>query len=142
MSLFHADMEMLVGDRIMHFFSKMLNDVSSSSNRMLSSMVSLTQHLCMFGQILPPTYLPASKTIKSIHAEYVASCTALGVRAAGVSVFRSIWTACLPHIKIMFARTDMCAKCEKHRSLISNALTEDETGKVNGISDTHRSGSN
>ena len=48
---------------------------------------------------MPPTYLPASKTIKSMHAEYVASCTALGVRAAGVSVFRSIWTACLPHIK-------------------------------------------
>ena len=77
---------------------------------------------------MPPTYLPASKTVKSVHADYVASCRAENDRAhfARISVFRSIWKSCFPHLQIMSARTDVCAKCEKHRQAVSLAVEEQE----------------
>ena len=39
----------------------------------------------------------------------------------------------MPHLKVMMPRTDCCAKCEKFRIQITNALTEDEklTANVN-----------
>ena len=56
---------------------------------------------------MPPVYLPASKTYKSVHAEYVAACQNMRRRAAGISVFRSIWRSCFPHIKF-FDCTHWC----------------------------------
>ena len=50
---------------------------------------------------MPPVYLPASKTNKSVHAEYVAACQTMHRRAAGISVFRSIWRSCFPHINLL-----------------------------------------
>ena len=77
---------------------------------------------------MPPTYLPASKTVKAIHAEYVASCRAENdqVRVARISVFRNIWKSCSPHVQIMSVRTDVCAKCEKHRQAVSSAVGDPE----------------
>ena len=56
---------------------------------------------------MPPVYLPASKTSKSVHAEYVAVYGTAKHRAAGVSVFRSIWHSCFPHVQFMSHRTDI-----------------------------------
>ena len=74
---------------------------------------------------MPPVYLPASKTYKSVHAEYVAACQNMHRRAAGISVFRSIWRSCFPHIKFMTARTDVCLKCEQLRQSVMGALDDD-----------------
>ena len=74
----------------------------------------------------PPIFLPVSQTYKSVHAEYVRSCALANMRKAGISVFRSIWKACLPHIKFMTPRTDVCFKCERHRQEVQSAVGEEE----------------
>ena len=77
---------------------------------------------------MPPVYLPASKTIQAIHADYVFSCCAEGpdVCCVRITAFRSVWKACLPHLKIMSVRSDVCSSCEKHREKIAHAVTEEE----------------
>ena len=46
---------------------------------------------------MPPIFLPASGTYKSVHKEYVTSCTAANYRAAGIDLFCNIWHQCVPH---------------------------------------------
>eukprot|EP00117_Sycon_ciliatum_P016477 scpid44506/ scgid15886/ len=74
----------------------------------------------------PPTYLPASSTVKSIHKCYVTSLEESGIRAVGYHTFRSVWLDCLPNIQIMTPRTDVCSRCENFRRRIQEARTEPE----------------
>ena len=73
---------------------------------------------------MPRVFLPASKTVKDIHAEHVVPCLANDnkVRVASISVFRYIWKSCFPHVEIMSVCTDVCAKCEKDRQSVSSAV--------------------
>ena len=73
---------------------------------------------------MPRVFLPASKTVKDIHAEHVVSCRAEDdkVRVASISVFRYIWKSLCPHVQIMSVSTDVCAKCEKDRQSVSSAV--------------------
>ena len=73
---------------------------------------------------MPRVFLPASKTVKDIHAEHVVSCLANDdkVCVASISVFCYIWKSCFPHVQIMSVCTDVCAKCEKDRQSVSSAV--------------------
>ena len=74
----------------------------------------------------PPIYLPASQNFKTVHAQYVAACTINSSRHVGYSVFKSVWHQCMPHVRFMTPRTDVCGVCEDMRHCIQSALTEDE----------------
>eukprot|EP00117_Sycon_ciliatum_P012444 scpid97049/ scgid13510/ len=73
---------------------------------------------------VPPTYLPVSQTYKSVHKIYADACISDNCRAAGLQSFRNIWSACLPHVKFMIARTDVCQPCEVLRRKVVSAATE------------------
>ena len=72
-----------------------------------------------------PIYLPASYTKFLIHKEYVKACSVGGKRNAGLTTFKDVWNTCLPQIKIMNPRDDVCSKCENFREEISQARSED-----------------
>ena len=74
---------------------------------------------------MPPIFLPASQTVKSVHTSYVECCATSGHRAAGVSAFRDIWKQCLPHIRFMPSRSDACEQCENGRRKVVGAITEE-----------------
>ena len=77
----------------------------------------------------PPAYLHAGCTMLSIHKEYVTSCQEAERAVVGYDSFRGIWHQCLPHIKIMTPRTDVCEKCEDYRRQVVAAVSE--AAKVN-----------
>ena len=71
-----------------------------------------------------PVYLSASEGYNTVHQKYVEACVASGKRAAKYHSFRSIWLQCVPHIRFMTPRTDVCHYCEDYRVLISKAVSE------------------
>jgi hypothetical protein len=75
---------------------------------------------------IPPIFLPCDATKKGIHAEYVEICTETGTKAVSLTVFKSTWSNCLPHIKIASPREDVCASCEKMRVAVMDARAETE----------------
>ena len=74
---------------------------------------------------VPPVFLPAQKTYKDIHKDYVEACTQTDTRAVAMTSFRTIWNQCLPHIKLMSVRSDVCDKCEVLRRIVSTAGSEE-----------------
>ncbi|KAH3748912.1 hypothetical protein DPMN_183401 [Dreissena polymorpha] len=54
----------------------------------------------------------------NIHKLCKASCQETGLRFVEKSSFQSIWSACIPHIKVASTRDDVCATCEKLRKKI------------------------
>ena len=75
---------------------------------------------------IPPTYLPASQNFKTVHLQYVKACCESNRMHVGYDVFRSVWHQCMPHIRFMTPRTDVCALCEVMRQSVQSALTEEE----------------
>ena len=76
---------------------------------------------------VPPVFLPAHQTYKEVHAEFVALCKSEGWRAIAESTFHSIWHQCLPHIRFMTPRMDVCAVCEDlPRKVVSAAGEADK----------------
>ena len=73
-----------------------------------------------------PTYLPASNTYVSVHAEYCKAETE-GERVS-LSSFKRIWHMHHPDVKFMVPTEDVCATCERLRNLLRVELSED--GKV------------
>ena len=73
-----------------------------------------------------PIYLPASENYITVHNKYVESCILKDRPAAKYHSFRQIWLHCVPHIKFMTPRTDVCETCENFRVSISTAVLEDE----------------
>ena len=51
-------------------------------------------------------------------------CVDVGQQAAKYHAFRAIWVQCVPHIKFMTPRTDVCHYCEDFRTRIVRAITE------------------
>lgn len=72
----------------------------------------------------PPVYLPASESYKSMHKTYISVSQEQSVRHTGKSTFISIWKACLPHIKFMDPRADVCSVCENCRAAVAAAVAE------------------
>jgi hypothetical protein len=75
---------------------------------------------------MPPTYLPASQNFKTVHAQYVAACVSTSNQHVGYSLFKSVWHQCMPHVRFMTPRTDVCAVCEDMRQNVQCAVTEEE----------------
>ena len=86
---------------------------------------------------MPPVFLPASGTYKSVHKEYLTSCTAVNIRSAKLTLFSKIWHQCLPHIKFMSPRADVCDACEKCRRRIVEAVGEEEKLAASAALSTH-----
>ena len=74
----------------------------------------------------PPVYLPASQNFKIVHAQYVIACITNTSRHIGYSVFKSVWHQCMPHVKFMTPRTDVCVVCKEMRYCVQSALIEDK----------------
>ena len=75
---------------------------------------------------VPPTYLPVSQNFKTVHSQYVRACCESSRTHVGYDVFRSVWHQCMPHVRFMTPRTDVCAVCEDMRQNVQSALTEEE----------------
>ena len=73
-----------------------------------------------------PTFLPASEGYNTVHQKYLQVCAEEGEQAAKYHAFRLIWIKCLPHIKFMTPRTDVCHHCESFRVSLTNSVTETE----------------
>lgn len=72
----------------------------------------------------PPVFLPAHMTFVALHKDYIRDCS---TKPVSLTIFREIWHDCMPHIKFMTPRTDVCDTCERLRSGVNNAVGEDET---------------
>ncbi|XP_053407975.1 uncharacterized protein LOC123547720 [Mercenaria mercenaria] len=81
---------------------------------------------------IPSVYLPALNTKLSIHKEYVTACVQNDKRSVGLTTFKDVWNRCVPHIKIMSPREDVCKKCEDFRQEISLARNEDDKLSATG----------
>ena len=77
-----------------------------------------------------PVYLPAIEGYNTVHQKYVQACVEEGVQAAKYHAFRAIWLRCVPHIKFMTPRTDVCHYCEDFRVGIVAAVTESDKTKL------------
>ena len=73
-----------------------------------------------------PTFLPASEGYNTVHPKYLHVCAEEGEQAAKYHAFHSIWIKCLPHVKFMTPRTDVCHHCESFRVSLTNSVTETE----------------
>ena len=76
--------------------------------------------------VMPPVFLPASQTNKEVHRLYLQACEEMAIRAVCLSSFRDIWHQCIPHIRFITARTDVCHRCEELRRAISDAVEDKE----------------
>ena len=74
----------------------------------------------------PLLYLPASQSKKSVYCEYECACASSNKTPVGYRSFRNIWRRCLPWIRFMAPRTDVCYRCELHRLEVKNALNEND----------------
>ena len=74
-------------------------------------MVCRNLQLLVVGLICLPHYLPASHNFKTVHAQYVAACAGTNSAHVGYSVFKSVWHHCMPPVRLMTPRTDVCAVC-------------------------------
>eukprot|EP00117_Sycon_ciliatum_P040326 scpid75678/ scgid29653/ len=74
----------------------------------------------------PPVFLPAYLTYKAVHAKYLAMCESGGYKTNLMSSMRAIWHQCLPSIKFMTPRTDVCSTCEALRQKVTTAFGEIE----------------
>ena len=74
----------------------------------------------------PPIYLPASQNYKIVHQRYVKASMEQDP-ARRIMEYRSfvdVWHKCMPQVKFMTPRTDVCSKCEKFRQSIKDAVSE------------------
>ena len=76
----------------------------------------------------PPIYLPASETKLVVFNKYVEACNSYTPvrKSVGLTLFKSIWLSCLPHIRLMEPRSDVCHKCDNFRKLIMDSVTEED----------------
>ena len=75
---------------------------------------------------IAPTFLPATEGYNTVHQKYLQACADEGEQAAKYHAFRSVWVRCLPHIKFMTPRTDVCHHCESFRVKVMKAITEND----------------
>ena len=61
-----------------------------------------------------------------MYAQYVSGCTSINSTHVGYSVFKSVRHKCMPHVRFMTPRTDVCAVCEDMRQNVQSAVTEEE----------------
>ncbi|KAH3834845.1 hypothetical protein DPMN_108178 [Dreissena polymorpha] len=73
---------------------------------------------------IPVVFLPSHKTKLGIHNDYKQLWINEGVKYLHLTAFQTIWSRCVPHIKIVKPLDDVCAMCESLRTVISNAITE------------------
>ena len=84
-----------------------------------------------------PIYLSASEGYNTVHQKYIEACVTAGLPAAKYHAFRSIWLSCIPHIKFMTPRTDVCHYCESFRVQLRTALQESEKIRLTGEFQEH-----
>lgn len=72
-----------------------------------------------------------------IHTIYVDSRDEAGVRSVKLTSFKDIRAKCLPHIRIMTPRTDVCATCEDLRRKVSAAVPEPDKLQACGALTQH-----
>ena len=75
-----------------------------------------------------PIYLPASDSKLVVFNRYVDACNhcSPACQSVGLTLFKSIWNSCLPHIRLMELRSDVCHKCDNYRKLIMDSVTEED----------------
>jgi hypothetical protein len=71
-----------------------------------------------------PVLLPCNTMKVDLHSKYQQACVEAGVRVLGITTFKYVWKQCVPHIKIMTAKDDVCHKCEMIRKRVADAIHE------------------
>ncbi|RUA07217.1 MAG: hypothetical protein DSY43_00315 [Gammaproteobacteria bacterium] len=76
----------------------------------------------------PPIYLTTNESKLNVYHVYVKCCNACTpvVPHVGLTLFKSVWSSCVPHIRLMEPRTDVCNKCDQFRKLILDSVTEED----------------
>ena len=77
-----------------------------------------------------PIYLPTTEGYNTVHQKYVQVCVDNGLQAAKYHAFRALWLQCVPHIKFMTPRTDVCHYCENFRTQLVRAITETDKTRL------------
>ena len=95
----------------------------------VANMYGLSQSAARRGrQGVAPTYLPASKSKKTVHSLYVSAVQESGgTDVIGYAQFTRLWSKYVPHIVVAKPRSDVCAICDKLRESIRRACTEQQT---------------
>jgi hypothetical protein len=73
-----------------------------------------------------PIMLPSALTKKELHQIYLQRCIEAGVRHLGLTSFKDVWKNCVPHIRIMTPKDDVCQKCEILRKKVADSVSEAE----------------
>jgi hypothetical protein len=86
-------------------------------------------------------YLPASQNFKIVHQCYVKASMQQDPsrRLMEYRSFVDVWHKCMPHIKFMTPRTDVCSKCERFRQQIKDAVLEDRKASLTAAFSQHLS---
>ncbi|KAH3715223.1 hypothetical protein DPMN_057929 [Dreissena polymorpha] len=74
---------------------------------------------------IPPIYLPASTTKLDLFMDYQQNC-ASNRRIVKLTALKSIWSSCVPHIRIASPQNNVCAICENLRKRVVDTMEEDE----------------
>lgn len=82
-------------------------------------------------------HLAASEGYNTVHKKYVEACAEGGLNAAKYHAFRNVWLKCIPHIKFMTPRTDVCYHCENFRVEIMHAVLEEDKTRFAKEFQTH-----
>ncbi|KAH3782544.1 hypothetical protein DPMN_160461 [Dreissena polymorpha] len=72
---------------------------------------------------IPPTYLPANTTKLDLFEDYERNL-APDIRSLKLTAFKSVWSSCVPHMRIASPRDDICAKCEHVRNSVVDAVDD------------------
>ena len=87
----------------------------------------------------PPIYLPASQNFKIVHQFYVKAAMEQDPsrRVMEYRSFVDVWHKCMPQVKFMTPRTDVCSKCERFRQLIKDAISEQRKASLTSAFSEH-----
>ena len=94
---------------------------------MLQSMVFQCQQLHVNG-ITIPQFIYQHPTLNWLYFKKKEGCnnyTPVRI-STGLTLFKSIWLSCLPHIWLMESHSDICHKCDNFRKLIMDSVTEED----------------
>ncbi|KAH3806415.1 hypothetical protein DPMN_134736 [Dreissena polymorpha] len=98
-------------------WSSQMSSVWSNSSATLRKNSEFHNLQLRLGETIRHRYTSGT-TKMNIYKLYKASCQEAGVRFVEKNSSQTIWSACIPHIKVASARDDVCATCEKLRRKI------------------------
>lgn len=73
--------------------------------------------------------LPSDVTKSNLWRKYTQACVDSSCKSVGLTKFKNIWKAYLPHIAVMKIASDLCDTCQQNNNLIMKSVNCSETEK-------------